>query len=279
MCCVVFKIDRMFECFQDFQTKSRDKDESKSRSRSRSPYSHSRSRSRSCSRSSRKRSRSRSQSSYKSGRSSDSRGSKSTDSLHHKYKRRRHSTHSLSSSEGSQNSEPSNLQDKDDEFNLHRARLVLGLDGSTTSEPPNLLRQDLDPLEERISSTIADSQPRPIQGPDLTNRVSSLVRALVGKCEFPKVLKVCEKYPKPGNVPELVTPELTQDVDKTIDSKVVKEDKRLKINQMCATSATAALGKALDLVLVAKQQLPGLSKVGDILVDCITLTGFMHSRV
>lgn len=136
----------------------------------------------------------------------------------------------------------------------------------------------MDPLEERISSTIADSQPKPIQGPDLTTRVSSLVRALVGKSDFPKVVKVCEKYPKPGNVPELVTPELTQDVDKTMDPKVVKDDKRLKINQTCATAATSALGKALDMVLVAKEQLPSLSKVGDILVDCITLTGFMHSE-
>lgn len=100
----------------------------------------------------------------------------------------------------------------------------------------------------------------------------------MSKSEFTKVIKVCDKYPRPGNVPELVTPELTQDVDKSIDQKVVKEDKRLKINQMCTTSASAALGKALDMVLVAKEKVPGLGKVGDILVDCITLTGFMHSE-
>lgn len=109
-------------------------------------------------------------------------------------------------------------------------------------------------------------------GLDLSERIYSLVRALVRKSDFPKVMKVCDKYPRPGNVPELVTPELPQDVDKTIDQKVVKEDKRLKLDQMCATAATTALGKGLDLVLIAKEQNPGLAKVGDILVDCITLT-------
>lgn len=155
---------------------------------------------------------------------------------------------------------------------------MLGLAGSTTSDPPILPRVDQDDLEQRISSTIADSQPKPSQGPDLSDRISSLVRALVGKSDFAKVVKVCDKYPRSGNVPELVTPELTQDVDKTIDSKVIKDDKRLKLDQSCTTAATAALGKALDMVLLAKEQVPGLAKVGDILVDCITLTGFLHSE-
>lgn len=111
----------------------------------------------------------------------------------------------------------------------------------------------------------------------MTSRISSS-RVLVGKSDFPKVIKVYDKYPLPGNVPELVSPELTKDVDKTIEPKVVKDDKRLKINQMCATAATSALGRALDMVFLAKEQVPGLSKVGDILVDCITLTRFTHSE-
>lgn len=268
-----FKIDKMFEWFQTMQVQ--DDKRSKTRSRSRS---HSRTRSRSRSRASSKSSyHSRSSGSYRSSKSDRSGRSRSYDSHRsHSSKDRHH--HSMSSSDDSHKSEVDTIRDKDDDFNLHRARLVLGLAGSTTSEPPVLTSQNSDPLEQRISSTIADSLPKPSQGPDLTDRVSSLVRALVGKSDFPKVLKVCEKYPRPGNVPELVTPELTQDVDKTIDAKVVKEDKRLKINQNCATSATAALGKALDMVLLAKQQVPGLSKVGDILVDCITLTGFMHAE-
>lgn len=170
------------------------------------------------------------------------------------------------------------MREKDDDFNIHRARVVLGLAGSTTSEPPILPRVDQDELEQRISSTIAESQPKPSQGPDLADRVSSLVRALVGKSDVGRVVKVCDKYPRPGNVPELSTPELTQEVDKTLDQKVVKEDKRLKLDQTCATAATAALGKALEMVLLAKEQVPGLAKVGDILVDCITLTGFIHSE-
>lgn len=47
---------------------------------------------------------------------------------------------------------------------------------------------------------------------------------------------------------------------------------------MCTTAATSALAKALDLVLLAKEKVPGLSRVGDILVDAITLTGYLHSE-
>lgn len=52
----------------------------------------------------------------------------------------------------------------------------------------------------------------------------------------------------------------------------------MKLDQNCATATTSALGKALDMVLLAKEQVPGLAKVGDILVDCITLMGFIHSE-
>lgn len=266
-----FKIDRMFEWFQDLQKRT-DKSPSRSRSRSRT-----RSRSRGRSKESRHSSRSRSRSSY---RSSSSRRSHSHSGSEYSGMNRKtiRDRHSLSKSISSKDSDSATWEDKDDEFNVHRARVVLGLAGSTTSEPPVLMRQDQDELEKRILATIEESQPKPSQGPDLSDRISSLVRALVGKSEFAKVIKVCDKYPRPGNVPELVTPELTQDVDKTVDPKVLKEDKRLKMDQMCATAATAALGKALDMVLLAKEQVPGLAKVGDILVDCITLTGFIHSE-
>lgn len=285
-----YKIDRMFEWLQEIQTRqealkgerprsrSTTKSRSKSRSRSRSKTrSRSRSRSKTRSRDSSKSYRTRSNDSYDLSSTRTSRRSRSSDRNTRKRSRSRRE-HSISSSSASPFSEQDTIRDRDEEFNIHRARLVLGLAGSTTSDPPVLHRQDQDCLEQRIMSTIADSQPKPSQGPDLSDNVSSLVRALVGKADFTKVMKVCDKYPRPGNVPELVTPELTRDVDKTVDHKVIREDKRLKLDQMCATAATTALGKALDMVLVAKQKNPEWAKVGDIIVDSITLTGFLHSE-
>lgn len=284
------KIDKMFQWFKEMkQTSDRERSvekskdsESKHRDRSRSrSYTRSRSRSRDSSRS--RGSYHASSSSYRSSSSRDHQFPRSEVHIpdrreHKEIRESRRALHSMSSSDYSRDSDQDTIRLPDEEFNLHRARLVLGISGSTTGEPPSLPRVDEDPLEQRISSTIAENVPKPTEGPHLTARVGSLMSALVAKPEYARNMKICEKYPRPGNVPELVTPELTQDVDKTIDQKVIKEDRRLKSCQMCSTASTSALGRALDLVLVAKQQVPSLSKVGDILVDCISLNGYMHAE-
>lgn len=39
-----------------------------------------------------------------------------------------------------------------------------------------------------------------------------------------------------------MTPDVTQDVDKTVDNKAVKEDKRLHNDQLCTAATLASLG-------------------------------------
>lgn len=55
-------------------------------------------------------------------------------------------------------------------------------------------------------------------------------------------MKLTEKYPRPENVPRLSTPDVPQDVDKTIDPKVIKDDKRLRNDQICTSASLSCLG-------------------------------------
>lgn len=158
-------------------------------------------------------------------------------------------THSLSPSITSQSETPETIWDLDDDFNFHRARMVLGLAGSTTSEPQNLCLQEEDSLTQRINSMVLEILPRRghicLQNWRLASGGKWYCSALVGKPDFQWVMKLCEKHLHPRNVKESVTPELTGDTDKMIDPKVVKDDRRLKSSQICATALTTALAREL----------------------------------
>lgn len=126
-------------------------------------------------------------------------------------------------------------------------------------------------------------QPRLIHnhiiGPMSTGpKVSALLDLLLSKPVYNKGIKsFFKEYPRPEKANCLLTPELASDADKTINNELVKEDRRMKSHHMCSTSALSCMEKMLDKILIAKDQTPALDKAGDVLVDCMTTVGFIHS--
>lgn len=243
------KIEQMFDWFQ------RQQDRESYRSSSR----HSQSRSRSRSRSSRS-------SSHHSRRSSSSRHSRTHSRSRSKEWRRRE--HELSTSPSKS---PSQGRDVSDVLR----RDILRGDGA--SEPPQLEKGDTDPLEQRIFHAVKECAPKPVVGPAVSANVGTLMDWYVSKPEFPKVMKLTEKYPRPENVPSLVTPEVPQDVDKTIDYRVVKEDKKMRNDQLCTAASLASLGAVLDIIREVKDKDPRLVQAGEMVLDSITMLGLVHS--
>lgn len=143
--------------------------------------------------------------------------------------------------------------------------------------PPILQRADIDPLIQRINTAVKENEPKPSVGPPISENLGSLMEVYVSKPDFSKVIKMTENYPRPQNVPSLVTPELPQDMEKTVDPKVVKEDKKLKHDQMCTGATLTSIGKALDIVLEVKHLDPKLLQAGDMMLDAITMLGFVHN--
>lgn len=124
---------------------------------------------------------------------------------------------------------------------------------------------------------VKENAPKPLVGAALSENLGALMEVYVGKPDFTKVIKLTELYPRPQNVPSLVTPDLPQDMDKTIDNKVIKEDKKLKHDQMCTAASLTSLGKVLDIILQVKHLDPRLVQAGDMVLDSITMMGLVHN--
>lgn len=216
------KFDQMYAWFKDQQRIDR-------RSRRSGSDSPRRSHSRSRSRRSRSRSReSHSRSRYSRSKSKDSQHSRSVSmcssrsSHSHRSSRRSEKSKSYSRSRSrSRNREHDISPDSRDE---NRKELL-----QDNSVPPQLDRADVDPLVQRINTAVKENAPKPLVGPALSEKLGSLMEVYVSKPEFSKIIKITEEYPRPQNVPSLVTPDLPQDMDKTIDNRVIKEDKRLPL--------------------------------------------------
>lgn len=137
---------------------------------------------------------------------------------------------------------------------------------------------EVDTLEQRIENAVQESSPKPVVGPAVSAKLGTLMDLYVSKPEFVKVMKISEKYPRPENVPSLVTPDVTQEVDKTLDNKVTKEDKRLRNDQICTSAALSCLGGVLDIIRTEKGKNPKLIQAGEMVLDSITMLGFVHNE-
>lgn len=255
------RLEQMYDWFQKQRKYHRHRRRSQTPS---SSYSYSRSRSRS------RGSRSPSRRSHRSGTSwSSSRRSRRS----HKSHRSRSSRKEHELSYNSQSLSPSQGRNID---NIIQAANP-GED-TFTSGPTGLDKTDSDPLEERINVAVKECAPKPIMGPPISAKLGTLMDLYVSKPEFLKVIKISEKYPRPENVQNLTSPDVPQDVDKTIDSKIIREDKRLRINQNCTAASLASLGGALDIIREEKGKNPKLSKAGDMILDSITMLGYVHNE-
>lgn len=264
------KFEQMYSWLQELKESERIR---KDRERSRS---HSVSRSRHSSRSS---SRSHSHHSSRSRSSSRSR----------RHGRKEHEI-SPSNSEGSQKSHrskhsshktSSQVSDKQvrglPDFDMEQVRRDLGLLGSVASGPPQIDRVDLDPISQRLQDIAQEVAPKPLVGPPRSDRLGPVMTAFLTKVDFAKVMKVCEKYPRPENAPMLVIPELPEDADKMFDAKTVKNDERLKNDQKCTLAMFSGMAEVLDTMMVKKDKDPDLIKSADVLIDCLMMCGFVHN--
>lgn len=81
---------------------------------------------------------------------------------------------------------------------------------------------DEDPIVQSLQAMADEVTPKPMVGKPRSDKLATVMEGLLTKPDFPKIMKVCEKYPRPENVPSLVIPDLPKDVDKTIDARAVK---------------------------------------------------------
>lgn len=269
------KIDQMYTWFQDQQRinrmdrRSHSSHKERTRSRSRSRESSSRSK-HSPSRSRHSRSRSRDSRQSRSSSKVSSISSRSHKSSHRSKSHSRSRSRSRSVVRKEHELSPSGSED-----NLQNIRDVL-LRG-VGDNPPHLQRADIDPLSQRITSAVKENMPKPKIGPNVSDELGSLMEVYVAKPDFAKVIKMTENYPRPQNVPSISTPELPQDIDKTVDYKIIKEDKRLKNDQICTGATLTALGRVMDVVLQTKHLDPKLLQAGDMLLDGITMLSMVHN--
>lgn len=135
-----------------------------------------------------------------------------------------------------------------------------------------------DILTRRLQALREESEPKPVTGPPLSDDLALVVDMCVRKSEFLKMMKTCEKYPKPSNLVNLSIPELPKDSNQTIEQKVVKNDEKLQNDQKLTSAMISVMGRALDVILKLKEKVPELIPVGDMLFDGVQIAGFFTSR-
>lgn len=143
-------------------------------------------------------------------------------------------------------------------------------DNQTTAD-----QNEQDTLTVRLNALRAEGIPKPITAPPVSEDLSPILNLFLAKSDFAKTMKICDKYPRPENI-NLGIPELPKDATKIIDQKAVKNDDRFKNDQKCTAALFGLLGKSLDSVLKLRGKIPELVEVGDMLVDGLQLTGFLH---
>lgn len=136
--------------------------------------------------------------------------------------------------------------------------------------------KEVDPLTARLNALRAEGVPKPITGPAVSEDLCPILNMFLSKSEFAKTIKVCEKYPRPDNITHLTIPELPKDAEKIIDHKAVKNDDRFKNYQRCTVALFGLLSKSLDSVVKLREKAPELVEVGDMLLDGLQITGFLH---
>lgn len=137
-------------------------------------------------------------------------------------------------------------------------------------------QDNVDALTARMNALRAEGVPKPLLGPPISEDLAPILNVFLSKSEFIKTMKVCDKYPRPSNIDQLNVPELPKDASKIIDQKAVKNDDRFRNDQRCTSALFGALGKSLDVVLTLKEKVPELVTVGDMLLDSLQMTGFIH---
>lgn len=137
-------------------------------------------------------------------------------------------------------------------------------------------QENMDPLSARLNALRAEGVPKPIEGPPIAEDLCPVLNLFLTKTEFAKTMNICEKYPRPSNLQLLTIPELPVDAGKIIDQKAVKTDEKFVNDQKCTTALFGLLGRSLGTVLKYKDKIPELLEVGDMLVDGLQLTGFLH---
>lgn len=157
-----------------------------------------------------------------------------------------------------------------------RSVVVLVHRADGTQRDLNIDQGEVDSLTARLNTLRAEGLPKPVTGPGISEDLAPVLNVFLAKSEFAKTMSVCEKYPRPSNIDNLSIPELPRDANRIIDGKVVKSDERMMNDQKCTVALFGALGKSLDMVLKLKDKCPELVEVGDMLLDGLQMTGFLH---
>lgn len=172
-----------------------------------------------------------------------------------------------------------NRREHDISFEASSVRSVVVPVGNSQKQsdvPAPTREENVDSLTARLNALRAEGLPKPITGPAISEELAPILNGVLNKSEFVKTMKLCDKYPRPANIDQLNIPELCKDASKIIDQKAVKNDDRFKNDQKCTSALFGALGKSLDVVLKFKEQIPELLEVGDMLLDSLQFTGFLH---
>lgn len=141
---------------------------------------------------------------------------------------------------------------------------------------PNEERTQSDPLTDRLNVLRAEGVPRPVTGPGVSEDLCPVLGLFLAKSDFAKTMSICEKYPRPDNISQLTIPELPKDANKILDQKAVQNDGKYKNDQKCTVALFGLLSRSLDSVLKLKEKVPELVAVGDMLVDGLQISGFLH---
>lgn len=143
-------------------------------------------------------------------------------------------------------------------------------------EQSNTQKVSSDELTARLEALRKESVPKPITGPPIAEDLAPILGVFLAKSEFLKTMTICEKYPTPSNLDTLSIPELPIDANKIIDQRAVNTDNRFKNDQKCTAALFGSLAQALDIVLKLRGKVPELGHVGDLLLDSLQMTGFLH---
>lgn len=201
---------------------------------------------------------------------------RSRDRSHSRFDDRSRSSSYSRGSRTTRRSTVSRHREHDISFDSRSVRSVVVPVGTTTSGENQEKVENVDSFSARLKALREESIPKPLSGPPISEDLAPILNVFLAKSEFVKTMKVCEKYPRPANVDLLTIPELPKDAEKIIDQKAVKNDDRLKNDQKCSAALFCVLGKSLEKVMKLRESVPELIEVGDMLLDGLQMSGFIH---
>lgn len=193
-------------------------------------------------------------------------------------RRRSHSSYSRSSSrsrERSGYSRPSH-DISFDSRSMKSVVIPVSATQTTSNEKETAPQGEVDQLTARLNELRAEGLPKPVTSSPISDQLAPVLGGFLVKSEFLKTMKICDKYPRPMNIEQLSIPELPKDANRIIDPKAVNNDNRLVNDQKCTSAIFGALSKSLDVVIKLKDKVPEMIDVGDMLLDSLQMTGFLH---